>query len=118
MNQRSHTVIGLDPQACTVCMICAEECPVWCIDIGSHVEEDRPGGQAGRRTVRRTVLDTFTLDYGLCMYCGICVEACPFDALHWASTMTPPEAAPADLVHGVQRLKGWLTVEPPRSDPR
>jgi NADH-quinone oxidoreductase subunit I len=111
MSRRSHAVIGLDPGACTVCMICAEECPVWCIDIGSHVEVAEP---AGRRPVRRTVLDTFTLDYGLCMYCGICVEACPFDALHWAATMTPPEAAPKQLVHDTNRLKGWFgPVEPP-----
>ncbi len=99
-----HGVIGLVAENCTVCMICVEECPVWCIDIGSHVEVE---AVESRRPVRRTVLDSFDLDYGLCMYCGICVEACPFDALHWAETMTPPEAAPARLIHGGDRLSEW-----------
>lgn len=100
----AHGVIGLVPGNCTSCMICVEECPVWCIEVGSHIELDAVGA---RRPVRRTVLDSFTLDYGVCMYCGICVEACPFDALHWATTMTPPEAAVMDLVHGAGRLSGW-----------
>jgi NADH-quinone oxidoreductase subunit I len=114
---RRHAVIGLDPAACTVCMICAEECPVWCLDIGAHVEIDSPPG--ARRPVRRTVLDSFTLDYGLCMYCGICVEACPVDALHWSAAPTPPEPSRADLVHGTRRLAGWLDgPEPPPGAPR
>jgi len=106
---QAHGVIGLVSEKCTVCMICVEECPVWCIEIGAHIELDAVGS---RRPVRRSVLDSFTLDYGLCMYCGICVEACPFDALHWASLMTPPELVATDLVHDARRLAGWQRNEP------
>ena len=35
---RSRGVIGLLEENCTVCMLCARECPDWCIYIDSHKE--------------------------------------------------------------------------------
>ena len=35
---RSRGVIGLLEENCTVCMLCARECPDWCIYIESHKE--------------------------------------------------------------------------------
>ena len=67
---------------CTSCMLCARECPDWCIYIDSHKEEI-PATTPGGRARQRNVLDRFAIDFSLCMYCGICVEVCPFDALHW-----------------------------------
>ena len=31
-------MIGLLEENCTVCMLCARECPDWCIYIESHKE--------------------------------------------------------------------------------
>ena len=64
-------------------MLCARQCPDWCIYIEGHKEKRPPRREGGRdRTV--SVLDRFDIDYALCMYCGICVEVCPFDALFWS----------------------------------
>lgn len=94
-----HASIGLDPDACTSCMLCARECPDWCIHIDSHPESEAvdptvPGARP--RTVH--VLDRFAIDFGLCMYCGICIEVCPFDALRWSPEPVAPGASTAGLV--------------------
>ena len=34
---RARGVIALDPEACTVCMLCARECPDWCKIGRAHV---------------------------------------------------------------------------------
>src|ERR671919_2906431 len=70
---RARGVIALDQEACTVCMLCARECPDWCIYIEGH-KEIQPPAREGGRTRSRAVLDRFDIDYALCMYCGICVE--------------------------------------------
>ena len=35
---RARGVIALKEENCTVCMLCARECPAWCIYIDSHKE--------------------------------------------------------------------------------
>jgi NADH-quinone oxidoreductase subunit I len=111
---RSRGVIALLEENCTSCMLCARECPDWCIFIESHTETVPVEGGRDRT---RNVLDRFAIDFSLCMYCGICIDVCPFDALFWS-----PEheyAAPdiRDLVHERARLAGWLeTVPPPVAD--
>jgi NADH-quinone oxidoreductase subunit I len=102
----SRGVIALLAEHCTVCMICARECPDWCITVSGHQEVVTPA--AGGRPRSHNVLDVFEIDYGLCMYCGICVETCPFDALFWSAEYRYPGAAPAELVHDRDRLSGWL----------
>lgn len=109
---RSRGVIALLEENCTVCMICARECPCWCIDIDSH-KEIEPGAGPGGRDRTTNVLDRFVIDYSLCMYCDICVEACPFDALHWAPEHEYAEANPADLAHERPRLREWMWSVPP-----
>ena len=78
-------------------MICARECPSWCISIDSHTEpvERLPPGARDRT---RNVLDRFAIDWSLCMYCGICVEECPYDALEWAGDLTQPRSSSELLV--------------------
>ncbi len=98
-----HGAIHLLEDRCTSCMICARECPVWCISIDAHTAPD-PGSENARRPRVHNVLDRFTLDWSVCMFCGICVDECPFDALEWAEGHVAPGHSTADLVHGRDRL--------------
>ncbi len=114
---RSRGVIALLEENCTVCMLCARECPDWCIYIDSH-KETLPAPEGGRARVRN-VLDRFAIDFSLCMYCGICIEVCPFDALFWTPEFAYAEGDIGDLTHERDRLREWMwTVpEPPALDP-
>jgi NADH-quinone oxidoreductase subunit I len=107
---RSRGVIGLLEENCTVCMLCARECPDWCIFIESH-KETVPA-DSGRPRVRN-VLDRFAIDFALCMYCGICIEVCPYDALFWSAEYAYPETGIAALTHEKDRLREWMWTVPP-----
>jgi NADH-quinone oxidoreductase subunit I len=115
---RARGVIALDPEACTVCMLCARECPDWCIYIEGHKEEQPPSKEGGRPR-SRAKLDRFDLDYALCMYCGICVEVCPFDALFWSPDYEYSETGISNMLHDKERLTDWLTTvpDPPPLEP-
>ena len=110
-------MIGLLEENCTVCMLCARECPDWCIYIDSHKEPvpERPGAPAGRGRPRvRNVLDRFAIDFSLCMYCGICIEVCPYDALFWSREFAYAETGHrGDLTHERDRLREWMWTVPP-----
>ena len=108
---RSRGVIGLLEENCTVCMLCARECPDWCIYIDSH-KETMPAESEGARARTRNVLDRFAIDYALCMYCGICVEVCPFDALFWSPEFEYSEPNIAELLHDKDRLGEWMETVP------
>ncbi|WP_245655997.1 4Fe-4S binding protein [Microtetraspora fusca] len=108
---RSRGVIALVEENCTVCMLCARECPDWCIYIDSH-KETLPAPEGGRPRARN-VLDRFAIDFSLCMYCGICVEVCPFDALFWAPEFEYAEYDIRDLLHEKDRLGEWVESVPP-----
>jgi NADH-quinone oxidoreductase subunit I len=108
---RSRGVIALLEENCTVCMLCARECPDWCIYIDSHKEEVVVPGAARPR--QRNVLDRFDIDFSLCMYCGICIEVCPFDALHWTPEFEYAELDVLDLLHDKGRLSDWMRTVPP-----
>lgn len=116
---RARGVIALDVVACTVCMLCARECPCWCIYIEGHKEEQPPSKPGGRPRVRAT-LDRFDIDYSLCMYCGICVEVCPFDALFWSREYEYSEGDVTNLLHNMDKLTYWLGTipEPPALESR
>jgi NADH-quinone oxidoreductase subunit I len=107
---RSRGVIALVEENCTSCMLCARECPCWCIYIDSHQETLPAEGRGRPRT--RNVLDRFAIDYSLCMYCSICVEVCPFDALHWSPEYGYSELDIRDLTHEKDRLQHWLQTVP------
>ncbi|MBC3843815.1 NADH-quinone oxidoreductase subunit I [Streptacidiphilus sp. 4-A2] len=116
---RSRGVIALLEENCTVCMLCARECPDWCIYIDSH-KETLPAADPNARARTRNVLDRFAIDFSLCMYCGICIEVCPFDALFWSPEFEYAETDILDLTHERDRLREWMwTVPaPPAQDPR
>jgi NADH-quinone oxidoreductase subunit I len=113
---RSRGVIALLEENCTVCMLCARECPDWCIYIDSH-KETLPATTEGGRERQRNVLDRFEIDFSLCMYCSICVEVCPFDALHWSPEFEYAELDIRDLLHGKERLGQWMPTVPPPPAP-
>ncbi|MFC4606418.1 NuoI/complex I 23 kDa subunit family protein [Streptomyces maoxianensis] len=115
---RSRGVIGLFEENCTVCMLCARECPDWCIYIDSH-KETVPAAAPGGRERSRNVLDRFAIDFALCMYCGICIEVCPFDALFWSPEFEYAETDIRELTHERDKLREWMwTVPaPPPLDP-
>lgn len=99
----THGSIRLIEDRCTSCMICARECPVWCITVASHTEPD-PGQADARRPRVHNVLDEFTIDWSVCMYCGICVDECPFDALEWGENHVPAGTTLLSLVHRREEL--------------
>ncbi len=109
---RSRGVIGLLEENCTVCMLCARECPDWCLYIESH-KEVVPAPTTGGRPRTTHVLDRFAIDYGLCMYCGICIEVCPFEALFWSPEYAYAAADAQDLTHERDRLREWMWTVPP-----
>jgi NADH-quinone oxidoreductase subunit I len=109
---RSRGVIALREENCTSCMLCARECPDWCIYIDSH-KETIPAGPEGGRDRQRNVLDRFAIDFSLCMYCGICIEVCPFDALFWSPQFEYAEVDIRDLLHEKDRLGEWMATVPP-----
>ncbi|MET7479993.1 NADH-quinone oxidoreductase subunit I [Streptomyces sp. NPDC005648] len=115
---RTRGVIGLFEENCTVCMLCARECPDWCIYIDSH-KETIPAATPGGRERSRNVLDRFAIDFALCMYCGICIEVCPFDALFWSPEFEYAETDIHELTHERDKLREWMwTVPaPPALDP-
>ncbi len=113
---RSRGVIGLLEENCTVCMLCARECPDWCIFIDSHKEPVPPPPWDPPERARprvRNVLDRFAIDFSLCMYCGICIEACPYDALFWSPEFSYAESDVNDLTHEQSRLREWMWSVPP-----
>ena len=113
LSPRTRGVIALKEENCTVCMLCARECPDWCIYIDSH-KETLPPKRAGGRPRKRNVLDRFAIDYALCMYCGICVEVCPYDALFWSREFEYAEYDIRQLTHEKEKLSDWMsTVLPP-----
>jgi NADH-quinone oxidoreductase subunit I len=94
-------------------MLCARECPDWCIYIEGHKERRESRGE-GKRAKAFNVLDRFAIDYALCMYCGICVEVCPYDALFWSPEFEYAEGDITRLTHEMERLEDWMrTVLPP-----
>ncbi len=108
---RARGVIALLEDNCTVCMLCARECPDWCIYIEGHNDKAPPRREGGKpRTIN--ILDRFDIDYALCMYCGICVEVCPFDALFWTPEYEYSEIKIADLLHDKRRLGEWMDTVP------
>ena len=109
---RTRGVIALMEENCTSCMLCARECPDWCIYIDAH-KETLPATTEGGRERQRNVLDRFAIDFSLCMYCGICIEVCPFDALFWSPEFEYAETDIRDLTHERDTLREWMWTVPP-----
>mgnify|MGYP001817898512 CR=1 FL=1 len=112
---RARGVIALHEENCTACMLCARECPDWCIYIEGH-KYLAPPRRAGGSPRQKNALDRFDIDYSLCMFCGICVEVCPFEALFWSPEYEFSELKIADLLHDKSRLGEWMHTVPEFED--
>lgn len=112
---RARGVIALKEENCTVCMLCARECPVWCIFIEGYKDQGPPRRVGGKPRLAQK-LDRFDIDYSLCMYCGICVDVCPFDALFWSPEHEYSEPHIADLLHDKNKLGAWMSNVPAKPE--
>lgn len=63
--------MGLEPDKCISCMMCANACPNKVINLTSAKDE----------TTNKKVLKSYEMDLGRCLFCGLCTEACPTKAL-------------------------------------
>lgn len=108
---RARGVIALKEENCTACMLCARECPDWCIYIEAH-KTLAPPRRAGGKPRAVNSLDRFDIDFSLCMYCGICVEVCPFEALFWSPEYEFSEVNIRDMLHNKARLGKWFGTVP------
>jgi len=83
-------------------MLCVRECPAWCIHLDSHTVDVTEEG--ARRPRKVNVLDSFEIDYSLCMYCGVCIDVCPFDALAWDEHRALVTTNREDMLLGIEDL--------------
>ena len=67
---RARGVIALHEENCTSCMLCARECPDWCIFIEAHKYVAPPRREGGKPR-QKNELDRFDIDYSLCMYLSL-----------------------------------------------
>jgi formate hydrogenlyase subunit 6/NADH:ubiquinone oxidoreductase subunit I len=80
--ERFRGKLQWNPQACTGCTLCVQDCPAKAIEI---ITLDKKA----KRFVMRYHTDQ-------CVYCGQCVESCRFDAIKlvngdWELATTKPE---------------------------
>lgn len=83
---RCFANIQLDVNACVLCALCADVCPV---DIIALVPGEEVGGAAGTTAL--------TLDETSCIRCALCIERCPPHALSmsmWEGIGVPVLGAP------------------------
>src|SRR6185369_8205024 len=92
---RARGVIALKEENCTVCMLCARQCPDWCIYIEGH-KEQRPARREGGRPRSVSVLDRFDIDYALC----------------WSPEFEYSETRIANLLHDKDKLGEWMETVP------
>ncbi|KIE50221.1 MAG: NADH-quinone oxidoreductase subunit I [marine actinobacterium MedAcidi-G2B] len=112
---RARGVIALHEENCTACMLCARECPDWCIYIEGH-KYKAPPRRPGGKPRKKNALDRFDIDFSLCMFCGICVDVCPFEALFWTPEYEYSELKIADLLHDKTLLSQWMETVPDFED--
>ncbi len=112
---RARGVIALHEENCTSCMLCARECPDWCIYIEGH-KYKAPPRRPGGKPRKKNALDRFDIDYSLCMYCGICVDVCPFEALFWTPEYDYSALKISNLLHDKNQLGKWMETVPEFED--
>ncbi len=87
LRDRTTAVVAIDPDACTGCEICVEDCPYLALEMRA-----RPDDPAGGRLA--------VVDPSACVGCGICVGSCAFGAMELPGHASPETVDPtgADVV--------------------
>lgn len=95
----TRTMIRNDFKECIGCLDCSRLCPVKAIHIeGTEYSTSmkRPVSSNGLSFERE--IESFKIDYSLCVLCGYCVEKCPTGSLSFSKHFIKPESQPQSLV--------------------
>jgi NADH-quinone oxidoreductase subunit I len=88
--------MGLEPEKCISCSLCAMACPNKVITLTSEKDENN-----------KKVLKTYEMDLGRCLFCGLCTEACPTSALkvtqEFENAVYHPEHMKWDMIERSKR---------------
>ncbi len=104
---RSRGVIALTEENCTSCMLCARECPDWCIYIDSHKEEQPPATPGGRAR-QRNVLDRFAIDFSSACTAASASRSAPSTRCTGArSSSTPRPTSATCSTRRTGSARGW-----------
>lgn len=83
--------MGLQPDKCIACNMCAMACPNSVIKLTSEKNENN-----------KRVLKSYQMDVGRCLFCGMCTEACPTKALtvtqQYENAVYEPEDLQWDMI--------------------
>ncbi|WP_425807274.1 NuoI/complex I 23 kDa subunit family protein [Desulfitobacterium sp. Sab5] len=89
--------MGLDPEKCISCSMCANACPNKVITLTSEKDEG----------TKKKVLKSYEMNLGRCMFCGLCTEACPTKALtvtqEFENAIYYPEELKWDMIERSKR---------------
>ena len=96
---RTRSSMGLHPDKCISCNMCANACPNKVITIRSDKGE-----------TNKKVLKSYQMDVGRCLFCGLCTEACPTGALHvtqqFENAIYEPDKLKWDMIQRARQSGG------------
>lgn len=88
--------MGLQPDKCISCNMCAMTCPNSVIKITSEKNENN-----------KRVLKSYHMNVGRCLFCGMCTEVCPTKALtvtqEYENAIFEPEDLIWDMIKRAER---------------
>ena len=99
LSPRVRSSMGLNPEKCISCGLCANACPNKVITLTSEKDENN-----------KKVLKTYHMDVGRCLFCGLCTEACPTGALtvtqQYENAVYDPEDLQWDMIKRYRQQNG------------
>jgi len=84
---RVRSSMGLQPDKCITCNMCAMACPNSVIKLTSEKNENN-----------KKVLKSYHMNVGRCLFCGMCTEVCPTKALTVTQEFENSIFEPDDLI--------------------
>jgi len=108
---RGLPTLPVDPEtgqdACIGCGACTRACPTELITVEAHMDEG----------TKKRVVDSFTMNIGLCMFCGLCVEVCPVGALAMSGNYELAAFSREDLIYDRAKLNELGGTREPKPEP-